>query len=80
MAIFLQGLMYGGSEIREQAALGLGELIQYTDDAQLKPFIMQITGPLIRIVGEKFSAQVKAAILDDLRFVSDVQVDTHALL
>ncbi len=66
MTLFLQGLMYGSSEIREGAASGIGDLIFFTDAAQLRPFIMLITGPLIRIVGDKFSWQVKAVILDDL--------------
>jgi hypothetical protein len=39
-----QGLMSGSAELREQAAEGLGELIDVTSEAALKPFVVPITG------------------------------------
>lgn len=69
LPIFLQGLMSGSAELREQAAEGLGELIDVTNEVTLKPFIVPITGPLIRIVGDRFSWQVKSAILATLGIV-----------
>lgn len=51
----LQG---SSAELRELAAEGLGELVDCTDEATLKPFVVQITGPLIRIIGDRFSWQV----------------------
>ncbi|ORX96881.1 ARM repeat-containing protein [Basidiobolus meristosporus CBS 931.73] len=66
LPIFLQGLMYGSPETREQAALGIGDLVQWTSSDALKPFVTQITGPLIRIIGDRFPPQVKAAILQTL--------------
>ncbi|CAB4435640.1 unnamed protein product [Rhizophagus irregularis] len=63
LPIFLQGLMYGTAEIREQSALGIGDLIQKTSAEALRPFVTQITGPLIRIIGDRYPPQVKAAIL-----------------
>lgn len=36
--------MSGSAEIREQAAEGLGELIDVTSEAALKPFVVPITG------------------------------------
>lgn len=41
----------------------LGELVDLTTEEALKPFVVQITGPLIRIVGDRFPSQIKAAIL-----------------
>lgn len=41
-----------------------------TADA-LKPFIIQITGPLIRIIGDRFPPEVKSAILQTLGFLLD---------
>jgi HEAT repeat protein len=58
--------MYGTPDQRESAAAGLGELISLTTPAALKPFLIKITGPLIRLVGDKFPWQVKAAILGTL--------------
>eukprot|EP00163_Fabomonas_tropica_P034457 TRINITY_DN9545_c1_g1_i1.p1 TRINITY_DN9545_c1_g1~~TRINITY_DN9545_c1_g1_i1.p1 ORF type:complete len:1324 (+),score=415.97 TRINITY_DN9545_c1_g1_i1:307-4278(+) len=66
LEIFLQALMFGLPEMREHAALGLGELIDLTSQAALKPFVIKITGPLIRIIGDRFPWQVKAAILQTL--------------
>lgn len=40
----LQGLISGSAEIREQAALGLGELIEVTSEKTLKEFVIPITG------------------------------------
>ena len=62
-AILQQGLMHGTVDVRESAADGLGELIQVTEQKALQAFVVQITGPLIRIVGDRFPSQVKAAIL-----------------
>ncbi len=43
------GAAQGSSaELRELAAEGLGEMVTATGDAALKPFVVQITGPLIR--------------------------------
>ncbi|CAO3631190.1 unnamed protein product [Mucor hiemalis] len=66
LPIFLQGLMYGSTDVREQSALAIGDLIDRTSAAALKPFVTQITGPLIRILGDRYPAEVKAAILQTL--------------
>ncbi|KAG6736905.1 hypothetical protein POTOM_060156 [Populus tomentosa] len=66
LPIFLQGLTSGFAELREQAALGLGELIEVTSEKALKDFVIPITGPLIRIIGDRFPWQVKSAILSTL--------------
>ncbi|KAJ6871112.1 hypothetical protein NC652_036704 [Populus alba x Populus x berolinensis] len=60
------GLTSGSAELREQAALGLGELIEVTSEKALKDFVIPITGPLIRIIGDRFPWQVKSAILSIL--------------
>ena len=62
LPIFLQGLMNGTAEQRTQAALAISDIIDRTNAESLKPFVTQITGPLIRVVSER-SVDVKAAIL-----------------
>lgn len=62
LPIFLQGLINGSAEQRTQAALAISEIIDKTNGDSLKPFVTQITGPLIRVVSER-SVDVKAAIL-----------------
>lgn len=44
----------------------VGDLVQRTDVASLKPFVTQITGPLIRVIGDRYPGEVKAAILQTL--------------
>ncbi|PMB72489.1 eIF-2-alpha kinase activator GCN1 [Beauveria bassiana] len=62
LPIFLQGLMNGTADQRVQAALGISDIVDRTSEASLKPFVTQITGPLIRVVSER-STDVKSAIL-----------------
>lgn len=69
LPIFLQGLVSGSAELREQAAIGLGELIDVTSEQALKAFVIPITGPLIRIIGDRFPWQVKSAILSTLTII-----------
>ena len=59
--------MNGSAEQRELAAKGLGELVNHTSEAALKPYVVKITGPLIRIVGDRFPGTVKKAIVDTLK-------------
>eukprot|EP01114_Cavostelium_apophysatum_P005269 TRINITY_DN1605_c0_g1_i7.p1 TRINITY_DN1605_c0_g1~~TRINITY_DN1605_c0_g1_i7.p1 ORF type:complete len:2557 (-),score=707.41 TRINITY_DN1605_c0_g1_i7:133-7803(-) len=69
LPIFLNGLMYGSPDNKSQSANGLGDLIEMTSEEALKPFVIQITGPLIRVVGDRFSFEVKAAILQTLNLL-----------
>ncbi|EEA25943.1 hypothetical protein EYB25_003176 [Talaromyces marneffei] len=59
--IFLQGLLNGNTEQRTQAALAIADIIDRTAADSLKPFVTQITGPLIRVVSER-SVDIKAAV------------------
>eukprot|EP00898_Chlorokybus_atmophyticus_P007528 jgi/Chlat1/7777/Chrsp66S07244 len=71
LPIFLQGLMNGSPDMREQAADGIGELVSVTSEETLKPFVIPITGPLIRIIGDRFPSPVKSAILGTLAIMID---------
>lgn len=62
LPIFLQGLMYGSPDQRTQSALAISDIIDRSSGESLRPFVTQITGPLIRVVSER-SVDVKAAIL-----------------
>jgi len=68
--VYVHGLLQGSStELREAAADGLGDLVRATTAEALKPFVLQITGPLIRILGDRFPAEIKAAILRTLGLI-----------
>lgn len=66
LPIFRESILNGTPELKEQAAIGLGEVINLTDEEALKPSVVHITGPLIRILGDRFSHNVKTAVLDTL--------------
>lgn len=63
LPIFVQGLMYGSTDERESAALAITDVVNKSPADQLKTFVTQITGPLIRVIGERFPPAVKASIL-----------------
>eukprot|EP01119_Soliformovum_irregulare_P021271 TRINITY_DN7050_c0_g1_i1.p1 TRINITY_DN7050_c0_g1~~TRINITY_DN7050_c0_g1_i1.p1 ORF type:complete len:2656 (+),score=946.17 TRINITY_DN7050_c0_g1_i1:489-7970(+) len=63
LPIFTQALLTGSPQAREEAAQGLLILIKLTSDAALKPHLIQLVGPLVRITSDKFPWEVKAAIL-----------------
>ena len=69
LQIYQHGLMYGTPELREIAASGLGELVQLTNPTVLRPFLIKLTSPLIRIVGDRFPGHVKAPILNTLKII-----------
>ncbi|XP_005111057.1 eIF-2-alpha kinase activator GCN1 [Aplysia californica] len=66
LPIFREGLLNGAAEVKEAAALGLGEVIAVTGADALKPSVVNITGPLIRILGDRFAWSLKVAVLDTL--------------
>jgi len=68
--IFQRGILYGSPTIREVSATGLGELIGLTSNKFLAgPLIIKMTGPLLRIVGDRNPANVKVAILKTLGLI-----------
>merc|ERR1719481_1718215 len=66
LPIFRESILNGAPELKEAAAHGLGEVIRVTSVDALKPSVVHITGPLIRILGDRFSHNVKTAVLDTL--------------
>ncbi|CAJ1403962.1 unnamed protein product [Effrenium voratum] len=65
--IYQHALVHGSPDARELAAKGLKELVDHTTEAALAPHAVKITGPLIRIVGDKFPGHVKKAIVEALQ-------------
>jgi len=66
LPIFREGILQGPPDLKELAAVGLGEVIKLTSADALKPSVVNITGPLIRILGDRFSWNVNVAVLDTL--------------
>ncbi|XP_058803320.1 stalled ribosome sensor GCN1 isoform X2 [Phymastichus coffea] len=66
LPIFREAILNGMPEAKEHAAQGLGEVIRLTSAPALQPSVVHITGPLIRILGDRFTWSVKAAVLETL--------------
>lgn len=66
--IIIAGLTTGSNEQREQAAYAIGDLVERTDEAAIKPFVVPFTGPLIRVATQAttYPPAVKTAILSAL--------------
>lgn len=70
LPIFQRGILYGNANIREVSATGLGEVINLTSKKYLAgPLIIKMTGPLLRIVGDRNPSNVKIAILRTLGLI-----------
>ena len=69
LPVFKEGLLNGSPDIKEQSAATLCECIRLSDSASLKASVMAITGPLIRVLGERYSSSLKSVILDAIYFL-----------
>jgi HEAT repeat protein len=70
LPIYQRGILYGTPTIREASAAGLGEVISLTATKFLAgPLIIKMTGPLLRIVGDRNPSNVKIAILRTLGLI-----------
>lgn len=66
LPIFREAVLNGEPELKEAASNGLTEVIRLTSSDALKPSVVHVTGPLIRILGDRFTWNVKVAVLDTL--------------
>jgi hypothetical protein len=70
LPIFQRGILYGTPEIREVSAAGLGEVLAITSPKYLAgPLVVKMTGPLLRVVGDRNPTNVKVAILKTLGLI-----------
>ncbi|KAG8455790.1 hypothetical protein GDO86_001836 [Hymenochirus boettgeri] len=66
LPVLREGVLTGNPEQKEEAAKALGLVIKLTSSEALKPSVVGITGPLIRILGDRFGWNVKVALLETL--------------
>ncbi|GFQ96680.1 eIF-2-alpha kinase activator GCN1, partial [Trichonephila clavata] len=66
LPIFREAILNGVAEDKEHAAQGLGEVIKLTSADALKSSVVGITGPLIRILGDRYNWPIKVALLETL--------------
>ena len=67
--IFKEGILSGSPDMKEQSAICLQEVIELTDPAALKPSVIGLAGPLIRVLGDRFGPQVKCPLLSTLELL-----------
>ncbi|KAL7828514.1 hypothetical protein SRHO_G00321480 [Serrasalmus rhombeus] len=66
LPVLREGVLTGSPEQKEEAARALGGVIKLTSAEALRPSVVHITGPLIRILGDRFAWTVKTALLETL--------------
>ncbi|PWA03181.1 hypothetical protein BB558_000655 [Smittium angustum] len=66
LPIYTHSLLEGSVVIKEASILGISDLVKYTKEEYLKSQITSITGPLIRIVGDRIPPEVRSAVISSL--------------
>lgn len=66
LPVLREGVLTGSPDQKEEAAKALGAVIKLTSPEALRPSVVNITGPLIRILGDRFAWTVKTALLETL--------------
>lgn len=66
LPVFLHGLMYGSADVRAAAAAAVANTVSKTPADKLRAHVTSITGPLIRVVGERVPPEVRHEILHAL--------------
>lgn len=58
--------MNGTIEVKEVASTAMGQLILLSSEQGLKPQVINIGGPLIRVLGDRHPVTTKLAVLNTL--------------
>lgn len=67
--MFREGLLSGAPEMKETSALGLSDAIKAATADALKQSVVHITGPLIRVLGDRYGPTVRVAMLDTINIL-----------
>ena len=68
--VYQQALFFGSKGDREMAANAVGDLLRFCPAEGIKPGLpVKLAGPLIRVLGDRFQASVKCAILASLKLL-----------
>uniref|UniRef100_A0A1I7Y9J1 TOG domain-containing protein n=1 Tax=Steinernema glaseri TaxID=37863 RepID=A0A1I7Y9J1_9BILA len=72
-----EGILTGAVDVKELAADAMGDVVKLSCEAALRPHVIATTGPLIRILGDRFPATVKISIL---RILSNLLMQTGQVM
>ncbi|OMJ22814.1 Translational activator GCN1 [Smittium culicis] len=66
LALYTHGLLEGTGEVKKSSVAAISNLVEFTEQDYLKPSITAITGPLIRIVGDRIPSDVRSVVIQAL--------------
>ena len=70
-----RGIMVATADKKADCASLIAKLVEYSPAQNVRPYALQVTGPLIRIVGDKYESSVRSKIFAALNLLLEKSGD-----